>query len=209
MPATLTPHFYDSTQSRKTRHFIETGTYLGDGIKDVINVYEHVHSIELSEKWYEYNVEQFKHDNRVKMYLGDSKKILPDLLKTIDEPVTIFLDAHYSGGPTAFGEEETPLLFELEIIKNRAYDDIIIIDDCRLLGKTGSTGCGPDNPIYPTMTYDWRNVTENNIIELMKQDYILLKNDNGLYTNGPSDQIILVKRLNSSEPEPPSVPALP
>jgi len=62
--------------------------------------------------------------------------MLPELLNNINEPVTIYLDAHYSGGTTAFGEEEVPLLFELEILKNRKYDDIIIIDDCRLLGKT-------------------------------------------------------------------------
>jgi hypothetical protein len=58
------------------------------------------------------------------MYLGDSKKkILTDLLNYINEPVTIYLDAHYSGGTTAFGYEETPL-FELELLKNRKYDHI-------------------------------------------------------------------------------------
>jgi hypothetical protein len=127
------------------------------------------------------------------MHLGDSKKILPELLSTIQEPVTIYLDAHYSGGTTAFGEEETPLLFELEILKNRIYDDIIIIDDCRLLGKTGICGCGTDHPVYPTMTYDWTNVTENHIKSLMKPGYVLLQNNN--FTDGPSDQFIIVKNL--------------
>jgi len=68
----------------------------------------------------------------------------------------------------AFGEEETPLLFELEILKNRIYDDIII-DDCRLLGKTGICGCAPDHPIYPTMTYDWTNITETRVCIIAKQ----------------------------------------
>jgi hypothetical protein len=43
------------------------------------------------------------------------------------------------------------------------------------------------------MKYDWSNITENNIVNLMKQGYILLKNDNGIYTDGPHDQYILVK----------------
>jgi hypothetical protein len=43
------------------------------------------------------------------------------------------------------------------------------------------------------MTYDWNNITENNIIKLMKDEYILLKNDNNIYTDGPEDQYILVK----------------
>ena len=189
----LTSHFYSLTNNNKTTHYIETGTYLGDGIKSVLNNYETIHSIELSENWYNYNIEQFENNNNVKMYLGDSKIILPELLNNINEPVTIYLDAHYSGGTTAFGEEETPLLLELQILKNRIYDDIIIIDDCRLLGKTGFCGCGPNHPIYPTMTYDWSNITENSIINLIKEGYTLLKNDNYKYTDGAEDQFILVK----------------
>jgi len=189
----LTQLFFDSTKTRKTNHYVETGTYLGDGIKSVINSYENIHSIELSEKWYEYNLEQFKNNNNVKMYLGDSKKKLPELLNSINEPITIYLDAHYSGGTTAFGEEEVPLLFELQILKNRNYDDIIIIDDCRLLGKSGTCGSGDNDPVYPTMEYNWTNITENNIVNLMKDGYILLKNDNNRYTDGAQDQFILVR----------------
>ena len=190
----LTNNFYTYTNNKKTRHYIETGTYLGNGIRDVLNNYEYIHSIELADKWYQHNVEQFKNFEHVKMYHGDSKKILPQLLNNIKEPVTIFLDAHYSGGATAFGEEEVPLLFELEILKNRKYNDIIIIDDCRLLGKTGTCGSG-GSPIYPEMTYDWRGITENHIVNLMKEDYILLKNDNKIYTDGITDQFILVKKI--------------
>jgi len=189
----LNQNFYNFTNNKKTNHYIETGTYLGDGIKCVINNYQNIHSIELSEKWYSYNVEQFKDCSNVNMYLGDSKKVLPDLLNDIREPVTIYLDAHYSGGTTAFGDEEVPLLFELEILKNRQYNDIIIIDDCRLLGKSGICGAGDNHPIYPTMRYDWSNISENGIINLMKEDYILLKNDNNIFTDGPTDQYILVK----------------
>jgi hypothetical protein len=190
----LTENFYNLINNKKTNHYIETGTYLGDGIKTVLNNYEFIHSIELSEKWYQYNLEQFNNYNNVKMYLGDSKKILLELLNNIHEPVTIYLDAHYSGGTTALGEEENPLLFELEILKNRIYDDIIIIDDCRLLGKKGVCGCGPNHPIYPTTEYDWSNITENKIINLMKEGYILLKNDYSKYTDGAVDQYILCKQ---------------
>ena len=127
------------------------------------------------------------------MYLGDSKIILPELLNQIQEPVTVFLDAHYSGKLTSFGSEETPLLFELEILKNRPYDDIIIIDDCRLLGKSGTCGCEPDHPIYPKMEYDWRNITEYEIFKLMKPGYVLLRNDEFKYTDGANDQFVLIK----------------
>jgi len=189
----LTKNFYTLTNNSKTNHYIETGAYLGKGIKAVLTNYNHIHSIELSEQWYNYNVEQFKHNNNVKMYLGDSKKILPELLKSIHEPVTIFLDAHYSGGQTALGEEEVPLLFELEILKNRKYDDIIIIDDCRLLGKTGTFGRGPNDPEYPKTSYDWSDITDSKITALMKEGYLVKTNDDK-YTDGQSDQYILFKQ---------------
>ena len=70
----LTETFYTRTQCKKTNHYIETGAYLGNGIKSVINNYAHIHSIELSDKWYNYNVNQFKDNKNVTMYLGDSKK---------------------------------------------------------------------------------------------------------------------------------------
>ena len=76
----LTKTFYDLTKNIKTNHYIETGTYMGNGIKSVLQNYNNIHSIELSEKWYNYNVEQFKMNVNVSMYLGDSKKILPELL---------------------------------------------------------------------------------------------------------------------------------
>jgi len=162
--------------------------------KTVLSNYPNIHSIELAEKWYNHNIEQFKQNPNVNIYLGDSKKILPELLHTINEPVTIYLDAHYSGGETAFGDEECPLLYELELLQTRKHDDIIIIDDCRLLGKTGMCGCGPDHPVYPTMKYDWSNITESKIIQLIKPNYILLKNDNGQYTDGARDQYILAPK---------------
>jgi len=193
----LTEIFYKETNTSKSKHYIETGAYLGSGIKSVKKNYNNIHSIELSPKWYNHNLEQFKDDSNVNMYLGDSKKVLPELLSKIDEPVTIFLDAHYSGGNTAFGEEEVPLLYELEILKKRKHNDIIIIDDCRLLGKTGKCGCGPNDPVYPTMTYDWTNITEDKIKSLLKEEYTILYNKKRKYTDGARDQIILVKKNSS------------
>jgi hypothetical protein len=61
----LTQNFYNFTNNKKTNHYIKTGTYLGDGIKCVLNDYTNIHSIELSEKWYEYNLEQFKNNYNV------------------------------------------------------------------------------------------------------------------------------------------------
>jgi len=189
----LTNNFYTTFNVPCTNIYIETGTYLGNGIKEVINNYDSIHSIELSQKWYEYNKQQFESNKTVNMHFGDSKKVLPVLLESIKEPVTIFLDAHYSGTPTAFGEESNPLLHELDLLKSRNYNDIIIIDDCRMLGVKGVFGAGENHPIYPNTLYDWSDITEPEIIKRIKDNYILLKNNERKYTTGPEDQFILVK----------------
>jgi hypothetical protein len=188
----LTQQFYTQANTQPTTTYIETGTYLGGGIRAVMNNYDAVHSIELAEKWYDYNVDQFKDFPHVTMHLGDTKTVLPELLEQCPFPVTVFLDAHYSGGTTAFGEEECPLLQELEILRDRPYDDIIIIDDVRLLGTRGECGAGPTDPIYPTMQYDWSAVTAEEIAARMKERYQVFWNENQQYTDGPEDQIILV-----------------
>ena len=189
----LTDAFYEHTKIQQTNQYIETGAYRGDGIKNVLRKYAQIHSIELSKEWYDYNTKQFCCNPSVHMHHGDSKKILPELLKSINEPVTIYLDAHYSGGTTAFGDEETPLLAELDILKQRPYNDIIVIDDCRLLAKKGSCGCSDDHPIYPTMKYDWSDVTLDGIVSRMKEGFVMYSNEHGTMTDGARDQLILAK----------------
>jgi hypothetical protein len=181
----------------KTRVYIETGTYLGNGIREVLNEYESIHSIELSPKWYMHNVQQFKDHENVHLYCGDSKKVLPELLKLFNEPVTIYLDAHYSGHHTAFGDEETPLLQELEILREREYNDIIIVDDCRLVGSSGVCGGDYNDPVYPRMNYDWSHITFEKIKNLMKPGYSIFDNRNRDYTTGGDDQLILVRPVQN------------
>ena len=89
---------------------------------------------------------------------GNSPDVLRSLAATIDEPVLFYLDAHWSGGVTAHGEVEVPLLEELEIIRKRPHGDFIIIDDARLIGKTATTGLRLSRE-YPLSAFDWRNVT--------------------------------------------------
>ena len=194
----LTERFYNLTNNIKTNCYIETGCLSGDGINHVLNNYDDIHSIELSEKWYNHCVERFKNNKNVKIHLGDSKKILHDLLSTIDEPVTIFLDAHYSGENTARGEpdeedRDTALLSELETLKNRKYDDIIIIDDIRFIGKVSRSG--KLGSVYLPHSCNWSHVTDNKIKLLLKKDYIILKDNTGnpQYSDGTGDNYILVK----------------
>jgi hypothetical protein len=114
--------------------FIETGSYLGDGIQQALDAgFSRVISIELSEKYLKICQERFADNPNVEIVLGDSFIVLPDILKAINEPVTFWLDGHNSGGDTGFGEFMVPLIQELNAIKEHSINThTILIDDMRL-----------------------------------------------------------------------------
>ena len=113
--------------------FIETGTFQGIGVKcALIAGYKQIVSIELSERLYNLALEKYKFHPNVKLVSGDSSKVLGQILKYVNEPVTFWLDAHYCEGESALGDVNSPLMFELEIIKNHHIKThTILIDDMR------------------------------------------------------------------------------
>jgi hypothetical protein len=54
-------------------------------------------------------------------------------LKDVKEPCLFWLDAHYSGGSTAKGDFETPIMQELQCILGHqlAESHVVLIDDAR------------------------------------------------------------------------------
>lgn len=196
----LTQHLYDIISTLPTRQYIETGTYHGDGIQRVIDLYDRIHSIELSEKYAVETAKKFLQHSKVTIYHGNSKQVLPTLLETIPEPVTIFLDGHYSGGETAIGDElvdgvsSAPLLTEIEIIMSRPYDDIVIIDDTRMFGLRTWMNPGSKGGMWPEYEYDWTAINEDSIRARLKPGYEIFKNKGKEYTHGPNlDQWILAR----------------
>ena len=115
--------------------FIETGTFEGIMALAIAPHVKSVFTIELDEKLYDFAKRNLKDDRNVVLEKGDSGKILPfliqDLSRTAPGPCLFWLDAHYTGGITAKGETNTPILKELEAILNSPYDHVILIDDAR------------------------------------------------------------------------------
>ena len=144
---------------------IETGTYLGDSTRLLATIFREVHTIELSPKYHSLAQENLKDVSGIRFYLGDSGLWVEKILQTIQEPVVVFLDAHWAGGDTACGAEEVPLLRELQSLTTRSYPDLLIIDDVRLIGRSGFSG-SEGNPIYPKAAFDWRHITMKKISEL-------------------------------------------
>lgn len=113
--------------------FIETGSYMGDGVQQALDAgFKNVISVELSDKYFTISTNRFNHNPNVKIVKGDSFKVLPEILKNIDSPVTFWLDGHHSCGDTALGEHWAPLMQELDAIKEHPIKThTIIIDDMR------------------------------------------------------------------------------
>lgn len=125
------PPTVDFFKKYPNQHFVETGTWHGDGVQCARQAgFDSVRSIELSQPLYERCRNRFKDDNRVKLYQGDSGVVLGSVISDINEPITFWLDAHYSEGDTVKGPCMSPVLQELEAIaKHHVKTHTILIDD--------------------------------------------------------------------------------
>lgn len=149
------------------RWFVETGTYLGDSVQMAIDAgFEYVLSIELSKKYWSLAFDRFFSNDKVFIWQGDSSEILYDTIRDIDEPITFWLDGHYSKGDTAIGRYCTPLMLELQqIAKHHIKTHTIMIDDMRCWRKPleGKPVCRC--PLYPCNNF--YGFYEKDIIELL------------------------------------------
>lgn len=117
--------------------FIETGTYLGQTTRAAAEVFPQVHSIELSQELYSLACIELNRYQNIHLHQGNSGELLKQLLASVPEKTLFYLDGHYSGGITAQGALNTPILEELDAIeKAKKKDSIILIDDIRLFQKS-------------------------------------------------------------------------
>tara|TARA_Y100001938_G_scaffold148909_1_gene234041 strand:- start:1058 stop:1723 length:666 start_codon:yes stop_codon:yes gene_type:complete len=86
---------------------VETGTFLGHSTRKFCKGMNWVHTIEVNEELYEFAKKglEEKGCGNLSMYLGDSAKILPEIIKDYndnhpDVKVVFYLDAHWSGDET-------------------------------------------------------------------------------------------------------------
>lgn len=121
------------------RVFIETGTYYGDTVAAIKDLYASVISIEVDEALYQKACARFASDKNVRIVHGDCACELSAILATLHEPAVFWLDGHYSGGETGKGEIEDPILVSLnQIAALPAQQHVIFIDDARTFdGREG------------------------------------------------------------------------
>jgi hypothetical protein len=131
--------------------FVETGTFRGETARWASKHFDIVYTIERAENIYKLYRKELQQLKNVKSLLGDSREILPLVLKEVDDKKAVFwLDGHWSGGETAGADDECPVLDELACLTDRT-DDIILIDDARLFLSA------PPKPHKPS---EWPTIAE-------------------------------------------------
>ena len=169
--------------------FIETGSLIGDGIQAAVDAgFDVIHSIELSEQYYNHCRARFSDNPKVHLHLGDSSKILWGIISEIEVPITFWLDGHHCGGDTAFGDKASPLLDELDIIaRHPIKTHTILVDDLR---------CWNVNDInYQSYQFGLNEIQEK--IRAINPEYVFTIEDSAMFTKD-----ILVAKIRTGRENP-------
>ena len=140
MPA-LESNIFDALKCdyKQYTNFVETGTFLGETIYSVEPLFKKLYTIEVKEEFYQKHINSYKGD-KINFYLGDSGKVLGDIIPEISGKTIFFLDGHYSAGITGTAEKHVPLYEELTHIMNLFKEEaVIIVDDLTMFGRGPNT----------------------------------------------------------------------
>lgn len=115
------------------KNLVETGTYMGEMVDATKKYFERIISIELDTALASKASQKFLKNKNITILQGDSSTLLPSIIKDISGKTIFWLDAHYSGGITAKGDQYTPIISEVETIaKYPQKDTTLLVDDARL-----------------------------------------------------------------------------
>lgn len=149
MGSTLTPEVL--SKYKNNRIFLETGSHKGDGIQLALDTeFDLVLSIEIHDAYHQICKNLFHHqieEGMVNLYKGDCLSVLQEILPIINEPVTFWLDAHIDWSCGVYGKTPSPLIYELQLIKELSTikTHTIMIDDMRVFRT--KEGWGQYNPV--------------------------------------------------------------
>lgn len=114
--------------------FVETGTFRGDTVELVKDIFEEIRTVELSPEYYAEARSRFSGQAHIDLVHGDSPAVLAEWAPSLRErSVLYFLDAHWCVAANTAGEaSQCPLLAEIRAIGTLNANSLIVIDDARL-----------------------------------------------------------------------------
>ena len=116
---------------------VETGTYYGEMVAAMKRRFERIYSIEFVPELAERAQRKFASEPHIKIFCGDSKVVMPQVLALLTGRALFWLDAGYYGWIGKIGDQQR-LSAELEMILSHPFPHIILLDDAR--GLTGRDG---------------------------------------------------------------------
>ncbi len=121
------------------RTLVEAGTYYGEMVSAMKSRFDLIYSIEQDAGLAETAKRKFSADSRIKILQGDSKDLIPEILKSLQGPALFWLDAGYYGWAGTQGDQGR-LRVELEaILRHSVKGHVILMDDADgLNGKNGA-----------------------------------------------------------------------
>jgi len=156
----------------KCHTLIETGTYFGEMVLKVKDDFKKIISIELNPILADRAKQLFSNFEHITIIQGDSGIVLRDILLDIDDPCLFWLDGHYSGGCTAKGRKDTPIMEELNCIFNHQLQNyIILIDDARCFnGKNDYPTLEALKDFVSIRKSNWNFEVEDDIIRIHRKE---------------------------------------
>jgi len=120
------------------RVLIETGTYYGEMVAAMKANFDRIYSVEYDPQLARRAITKFARHPNIKILEGDSRQVIPELLRSISQPALFWLDAGYYGWAGLQGDKQR-LTLELEsILSHPIPGHIILMDDAR--GLNGQNG---------------------------------------------------------------------
>jgi hypothetical protein len=119
------------------RTLVETGTYYGEMVAAMKDKFDRIYSVEYDHQLAQRAIKKFSRWPHIRIFEGDSQQVIPELLKTLSEPVLFWLDAGYYGWAGLQGNKQR-LTSELEAILHHPQKHVILMDDAR--GLNGQNG---------------------------------------------------------------------
>ena len=119
------------------KSLVETGTYYGEMVAAMKGHFDRIYSIEFVPELAERAMRKFARYRHVRIFCGDSRVVMPEVLALLTGPALFWLDAGYYGWVGKQGDQQR-LSAELEMILSHPHPHMILLDDAR--GLTGRNG---------------------------------------------------------------------
>ncbi len=106
---------------------IETGTFRGETTVGLAKLFPKVFTIEVDPELYESTKPRFRFYSNITSLLGNSARLMPEILDTIEYPLFAYLDAHW--------QDYCPLRDEIAALLAVKKPKLIMIHDFKVPGR--------------------------------------------------------------------------